>query len=168
MCNAPALSGSELHHDRFTFVSSDAGNSSISTIRSHAMLAVRRNQRQDRIDALKKRKLPARVSHSIFCKCASPIIEELHSSWEPDQDTNKSQGSQKQLVVTPSWICSKCGNVQPFELSKTGQIRARKENIPIVIPFLEHLSDPFHSFPSPFKMNPEELHDLEEVKRHRK
>lgn len=172
MFEATTNSRRSSHYGRLSFVSSKLGNNAIKTIRSHAMLAVRQKQRHDRLEALKESRFSTAVPYSTSCKCILSTVEELRMNvWrEPQYDaTDTRTGSTKRRLAPSSWTCSICGNPLPFVLSKTGQKKPCNMSLPVVIPFLEHLIDPFNAFPHPsFKVTVDQLREIEEVKTHRK
>lgn len=100
---------------------------------------------------------------SNFCTC---VLLQIASSSKGDA---KSKALQKQRAIADSYkICQRCHKVQFLELSWLGQLKAARQRIPNVTPFLESEFDPFESLPelSHYKQSPQAKRLMNEFKAH--
>lgn len=98
-----------------------------------------------------------------FCTCV--ILQNA----SPSKEDAKSKVLQKQRAIADSYkICQRCHKVQFLELSWLGQLKAARQRIPSVTPFLESEFDPFESLPelAYYKQTPQSKRMLNEIKAH--
>lgn len=150
---------------RFCFIVNGDGQDNLKkTIRSHAMSAVRQQQR-DRKKALfeQRQQLNALSPTQALCTCRFELPES--SEIVPEPMSRKEW--KKQLHADSYKICVECRGLQFLALSRAGQLAVLRRIAPQVVPFVEAEFDPFHTEPAlPIKLRASDYRELNEIKAH--